>query len=149
MTPFSKPNKEWTSNDFDPTNPPVHPSTPLSLLRGLTERNGTLPPFIPFSSTGLKHLAPLGIDAYSQLFSGMDGLSPESFIAAIMALYSSEFDVSDLPQDSPSYRLGRGIRQGCPLSPYLFTIVLSTLTADLNSIFSTLFIYTPWTFSLN
>lgn len=37
--------------------------------------------------------------------------------------------------------------QGCPLSPYLFIIVLSSLTQDLNDIFLTLFDYTPWTFS--
>ena len=39
------------------------------------------------------------------------------------------------------------IKQGCPLSPYLFIMVLSALTADLNEIFVTLFHYTPWTFS--
>ena len=34
---------------------------------------------------------------------------------------------------------GRGIKQGCPLNPYLFIMVLSALTADLNEIFVTLF----------
>ena len=39
--------------------------------------------------------------------------------------------VRDGPYLSASYQFRRGIRQGCPLSPYLFVIVLSVLFDDL------------------
>ena len=65
-----------------------------------------------------------------------------------LALYQNgRFFVTDPSGDSPSFPLARGIRQGCPLSPYLFIIVLSALTADLRSFFQEILSYTPWTFS--
>ena len=54
---------------------------------------------------------------------------------------------SELSSNSPSFPQKRGIRPGCPLSPYLFIIVLSALTSDLNSFFQDIFSYTPWTYS--
>ena len=65
-----------------------------------------------------------------------------------MALYhGSQFFVSDQKQDSKIHPISRGIKQGCPLSPYLFVIVLSALTHDLHELFYTFFQYHPWTFS--
>ena len=65
-----------------------------------------------------------------------------------MTLYQNcQFFVTDPSGDSPYFPLARGIRQGCPLSPYLSIIVLSALTSDLHSFFHEIFSYTPWTFS--
>ena len=67
-----------------------------------------------------------------------------------MALYQNQnrrFFVTETSGDSPSFPLAHGIRQECPLSPYLFIIVLYAVTTDLHSFFQEISSYTPWTLS--
>ena len=59
---------------------------------------------------------------------------PSAFIEAVMAIYSTaQFQVKDSTSFSARYSFLRGIRQGCPLSPYLFILVLSVLMEDVTS----------------
>ena len=75
---------------------------------------------------------------------------PTQTVNAIMALYhQGKFYVQDQFSTSTTRSIGREIRQGCPLSPYLFVIVLSALTFDLNAIFLALYGFSPWSHSAN
>ena len=61
-----------------------------------------------------------------------------------MAIYANAtFRVREGSTLSNSYSFKRGIRQGCPLSPYLLIIVLSVLFEDLYSSYRSLFQVLP------
>ena len=56
---------------------------------------------------------------------------PADFLAKINAIYDSRtFFVSDNGQDSTTKSQSAGISQGCPLSPFLFVIVMSVIITD-------------------
>ena len=69
---------------------------------------------------------------------------PPHYVNCVMAIYASAtFRVREGSTLSNSYSFKRGIRQGCPLSPCLFIIVLSVLFEDLYSSFRSLFQVLP------
>ena len=109
--------------------------------------NATPRPYISSSWIGHKPLTPLATSILLQ--PSPDMVFPLfSSKQAMMSLYqNAKFFVTDPTGDSSSFLLSRGIRQGCPLSPYLFIIALSALTTDLHSFFQEIFSYTPWTYS--
>ena len=60
------------------------------------------------------------------------GVSERS-LRIIMALYQDPtFFTSGLHGDIAKGQVGSGIRQGCPLSPYLFVMVLTVIFEDMD-----------------
>ena len=59
---------------------------------------------------------------------------PEGMIDLIAGTYKEpQFNVKDGEQRSSTKRQQTGIRQGCPLSPYLFIILLSAIMKDIEN----------------
>ncbi|CAE7932471.1 unnamed protein product [Symbiodinium necroappetens] len=59
---------------------------------------------------------------------------PAAFVRAVMAIYNNpQFRVKDSGSTSEVGVQSRGVRQGCPLSPYLFDIILTCLFADVEA----------------
>ena len=77
------------------------------------------------------------------------GLQPH-YVKCVMAIYANAtFRVREGATLSSSYSFKRGIRQGCPFSPYLFIIVLSVLFEDLYSSYRSLFQVLPFVLSFD
>ena len=59
---------------------------------------------------------------------------PKEMIDLIASVYKEpQFNVKDGNQRSSTKRQQTGIRQGCPLSPYLFIILLSAIMKDIEN----------------
>ena len=68
------------------------------------------------------------------LYKAMDKMNiPTKYIAIIKAMYTqTEFNITMEGSTSKWYPQETGIRQGCPLSPYLFLIIMTTLFHDIH-----------------
>ena len=59
---------------------------------------------------------------------------PQPFVRMVEAIYTGRrFSVRDSGQESQSYPQCSGISQGCPLSPFLFVILMTVLLYDVDS----------------
>ena len=72
---------------------------------------------------------------HTELFWALDNLAfPTKFLEAIKSLYNSpQFAVKIQGKESNWHTQSRGIRQGCPLSPYLFICVMHVLFEEIHS----------------
>ena len=71
----------------------------------------------------------------SRMFRALERLNvPEQVIKVIKTLYAEPtFVVKIKEEQSEPRRQNSGIRQGCPLSPYLFTLVMNVLFKDVKA----------------
>ena len=73
---------------------------------------------------------------------------PDSFVDAITAIYANpQFKVRVNGRESGVHRAGSGIRQGCPLSPYLFLFLHSMIMEDVDREVEEHFGHKPWVHS--
>ena len=68
------------------------------------------------------------------LFKAMEKMNiPQKYINVIKAMYTNtKFNITMEGQTSSWLEQETGIRQGCPLSPYLFLIIMTTLFHDIH-----------------
>ena len=72
---------------------------------------------------------------HEKLFEALDRAGiPQELVDMVEALYENPDFVVELGgHTSATHTQHRGIRQGCPLSPYLFTILTSVLFKDIQN----------------
>ena len=59
---------------------------------------------------------------------------PQKYVDLIQDVYTDPtFEVKELNTRSATYPQGSGVRQGCPLSPYLFVMFLTVLMTDVKN----------------
>ena len=59
---------------------------------------------------------------------------PDKVVRVIEAIYRSpKFSVKGMGKRFPERRQNTGIRLGCPLSPYLFVIVMTVIMGDIDN----------------
>ena len=75
---------------------------------------------------------------HQKMFASLERLNiPNAMLAAIKALYNKpEFQVSHKHQNSSWMSQRTGIRQGCPLSPYLFILTMHCMFHDVKEAFN-------------
>ena len=103
---------------------------PIHILRRLLEVHERQPS--PLHALFLDWSKAFDSVAFTAIQSAMQfmGVSPH-ITTVIMALYNSpSFRVRDSGYTSPVHVQTKGLRQGCPLSPYLFSMVLTHLFYD-------------------
>ena len=110
-------------------------ATPLFLLRRLLELHERYN--ASFYALFLDWAQAFDSVSHEALRSALHRLGvPHLFIQAILSIYQDcTFEVRDTSASSTKQKFQRGIRQGCPLSPYLFIIILTVLLKDVYSSF--------------
>jgi hypothetical protein len=111
-------------------------STPIFLFR-----KGTIRLYTASSSIGHKPLTLLAINILPQLY--IDTAFPQYWFMPLWHYIIMPNSLFLNFSQTPLITFSTGESVKCPLSPFLFIIVLSALTSDLNSLFQEIFSYRP------